>query len=304
MRTSILSRVWRRAHSLSTALGRRIRGGVAANRGRILTTGRRVAVLGAFAFVVLLLHRELYSVLSRQDRYAIDPGGALVQAQPDWADTTGAERSPGPVAEGPDSALDDGVVGRIAQELERNPWVRRVVSLERVYPAKLRARIEMREPHLAVRTPAGYVLVDRELVRLPGVYAEPPVAFGRPRIAGVPGPPPKAGERWRAKPLEAGLELGDFCSVHPTLAAIGVAEIDVSDRAGRVVLRTASGCAIHWGRSESAGDREDLANAKKIGNLRRVLSRYPRLDGLDSVRVYVDGAPTIVLRDEANARRR
>lgn len=308
MKNSILKRACERGGcfllGLRDIVRERVRNVWAFLRPRVLRSGRLAVIAGAAAFVVLLLHRELYSVVSRSGKFAIDPGTSSQTAAHSRADGTGVEERPGSVAPGVGaSTLDDETVGRVAAALRANPWIRRVEKVERVYPDKIRVRYEFREPLLAVQTPHGYVFLDQEQIRLPGVYASPARA-DQIVVKGVRSPAPAEGTEWVDPFIRASLELADLYRRDPLLGALGIRMIDASNPVGTLVLQTAGGCSIHWGRAAAMAGSREIPERKKLDNLKRVLAYYPKLDGLEAVRVYVEEAPTVTLRDRNNARRR
>ena len=269
------------------------------HRESLIRFGRHGALIGAFVIIVLLVHRELYSFLGSQDSYVVDPAGRGMVVQPEWAPQAGGD-STGPVTDNLPPLLDDDALRKIHAAFDRNPWIRGVKSVERVYPSKIRVRFEYREPHLAIRTNSGYVLLDNERVRLPGLYPEPIRGARDGVIQGVKSAPPQPGRMWDAAGVRKGSELVDLCNAWPTLRVLGIQAVDVSNRTGVVKLISENGCAIHWGRAPSLAGPRELKVQDKIRNLRRVLARYPRLEGLESVRVYVD--PVIRRRDMTNAK--
>ncbi|MHC4606591.1 MAG: cell division protein FtsQ/DivIB [Planctomycetota bacterium] len=195
------------------------------------------------------------------------------------------------------------MVRRIGEALESNPWIRRVKSVERVYPDKVRVRFEYRTPSLAVRTAKGFILVDEELVRLPGQYPDTPDDMKFPEIVGVPGAPPKAGRVWTISAMRAGREMAEICASWPTLRALEIRSVDVSNEWGNILLQTGNGCAIHWGRAPGSAGRGEPTVEQKIAILHRVLDEHPNLDDLEAVRVF-GGHPTVQVRDDCRVRNR
>ena len=251
----------------------------------------------AFALIVLLVHREVYSFMASSSQFTTPK----VQARlaPGWADRDGVEV----VRVGKDgtSLYDPGLVERVGRAFEECPWIRRVTTVERVFPDQLRVRFEYRVPHAAVRRNDGFVIVDAEGVRLPGVYADPPRPCERTVvIVGVASPPPAPGRPWKDPALTAAMGLADFAQGNPLLARLKVREVDVSNIGGRVDARrsevlfvTASGCAIAWGRAPGAGRFGEASAEEKLENLREVLAAYPDLDGVRTVKVYFRGTRAV-----------
>jgi hypothetical protein len=95
------------------------------------------------------------------------------------------------------------------------------------------------------------------------------------------------------------------------LRRIGVREIDVSNFGGRadarrseVVLVTAAGCEVAWGRTGSTARFGDPSMEEKLESLREVMAAYPELNGLRRVKLYFRGARAVEPADtNANAKR-
>jgi hypothetical protein len=275
---------------------------VRAHREPLQRWGLRAGALGALALVVILVHRTVYSFVSGQRTFGVRNAPAAVDLTPNWGDPRGGE---GVVmlALGEASLLDDGLVERVARAFGANPWVKKVASVERVYPDHLRVRVEFRRPHLAVQRPNGFVVIDAEGVRLPGVYAEPPACDVSVRVTGTSSQPPAPGRAWAEPEIAAAIEMASLVG-DPVLARAKVAAIDVSNVNGRVdrrraeiALVTAGGCAIEWGRAPSTRRHGEIALADKLDNLRRVLETYPNLEGRARVKLHVTPrgqlAPTV-----------
>jgi len=253
----------------------------------------------AFALVVLLVHREVYSFIVGRRQFTV-PKVDLVVA-PKWvkADSQGVEL----VRVGKDGAslYDPGLVERVGKSFEECPWIRRVTAVERVFPDQLRVRFDYRIPEAAVKRQGGYVIVDAEGVRLPGVYVDPPASCARTvEITGVASLPPGPGREWDDPALKAAIRLAGFAQEDPLLARLKVREVDVSNFGGKADARksevtfvTASGCAIAWGRAPGGGKFGEPSIEEKLENLRSVLAAYPGLHGIRTVKVYFHGSRAV-----------
>lgn len=250
------------------------------HRPDLLKRGVQTLAAGAGVLVVLLIHRELYSMLAQQRDYAVELPGSDTRS----------------------TSLDDELVGRIAAALHRNPWIRRVERVERVYPNHIKVRYEFRQPALSVKTRQGYVLLDRDLVRLPGLYPTLPEKVRTLTVEGIREAPPEPGRVWAGSALRPAVELALICSQNELLRRIDIASVDCSRASGPVLLKTRTGCVIHWGRAPSDSGPDELPVARKLHHLRRVLAYYPNLEDLDSVRIFAEGNLTVTLRDRSNAR--
>jgi hypothetical protein len=263
---------------------------------RARPAARPFAFASAFAFVVLLVHREVYSFITQRTQFTVPTIRTAVA--PRWADSQGVEIVQ--VDSGGASLFDRGVVERVGRAFEDCPWVRKVTAVERVYPNQLLVRFEYRRPHLAFRRANGYVVIDAQGVRLPGVYVEPPPCDRSVRISGLNAMPPEPGRPWADPGVRAALEMADLVHGNPLLQRLAVREIDLSNLGGRldarrseVALVTSSGCSLDWGRLPSAGKFGDLASEEKLENLREVLAVYPDLDGLRRVKLYFKGTRAV-----------
>ena len=258
--------------------------------------GRRILTAAGFLFIVLLVHREVYSYIMKRSLYAVPEIQTAVA--PPWADGRGVEIVRVDTRDA--TLFDRDLVDRVAREFEACPWVRKVTSVERVFPDRLRVRFEYRHPHVAVRRGAGYVLVDDDGVRLPGVYAEPPTCERPARIAGVDSTPPAPGQTWDDPALRAGIEMADYVVSTSPLDRIGIREIDVSNFGGRrdrrlteVTLVSATGCSLQWGRLPGTTKFGDPEPGEKLENLRGIMAAYPGLRGLRSVKLYFSGSRAV-----------
>lgn len=253
-----------------------------------------------FLFVVLLVHRQVLSFLIRRHEFAVPRFEASLG--PRWADRQARETV---VVEMPGATLFDGeVVERVGRPVEASPWVSRVVSVERAFPDQIRVRVEYRRPHVAVRRGHGYVLVDRDGVRLPGVYVEPPACDRAPVVTGVASLPPAPGRAWNDPAVRLGMEMADFVHRVPLLGRLGIREVDVSNAGGRqdprrseLALVTAGGCSLFWGRAPSAGAFGEPGAEEKLENLRHVLAAYPGLRGVRYVKLYFNGSRAVEVQD-------
>lgn len=262
-------------------------------------------LLGSFGFiaslvpVVLLIHREVYSIILERSDYSVRLGSPMA-AKPDWS----KDRMGFTVESMRGTLLDEGLVKRIAADFAASPWVRRVLSVRRVFPRRITVEIEFRRPFLAVKQDNGYILLDRDLVRLPGTYSETAMCDISVPLTGVPTKPACPGEPWIDESIVAGREMARLVSKEPLLKHVRVCEIDVSNIHGRldrrqadISLICANGCTIYWG-SAPAHDRFwELPIERKLDNLRTALNNYPRLNGLRYVKIYTRDGPKVVEGD-------
>lgn len=245
----------------------------------------RTAIPAAVAVAAVALHLWIHNFVGRDARFVL-PATA-------W-------RSSGLLEHGADvSIFDERAMERMARAIEARPDVRRVTRLERSFTGSVRASIERREPWLAVKAGSAWAIFDRERVLMAAVPdrgATPPCGSGL-AVLGVHGPLPPAGGVAASPDLAAAFELAEIVSARDPLRGLVIA-IDVSNLGRRMstsqpdlTLVTRSGCRIHWGRL--AGADGELGTEEKLSNLRAVLQRYPKLQGLAYVKVYIQDRPTV-----------
>ena len=166
----------------------------------------------------------------------------------------------------------------------------------------------MRSARLAVRRPGGYVLVDREGIRLPGTYDKVPSAAME--VVGAAGAPPAAGRTWEGGEIAAALELASVADGESLLRGLNMRMVDVSNVNGRrdpqaaeLAFVTVSGSVIGWGRAPSAARFGEPSIGEKLDNLRRTAENYPRLEGVAAVKVHQKGPARVRLTETGFVRK-
>lgn len=258
-----------------------------------------VAALGLILLV--LIHRSVYAYLMVGDDYTIDLATLRVADRPEWAgDALVSEfHTRGPLT-GKMSIFDPDLVKNVSEHYAANPWVSRVLSVEKEFPNKLRVKVEMRKPLMAVEQRGRFVLVDRDRVRIPGEYAQlPKFNFSVPKVIGVKSAPPEAGKRWDDPGVDAGAGvaaalLDNRIDRQIAIAALDVSRVGKGGRESEIVILAEDNVAIEWGRPATAGHGE-LPADEKILNLKGVLMSQPRLRGVVRVKVQFDD-PVVITR--------
>ncbi|HEU4335230.1 MAG TPA: hypothetical protein VFT32_12105 [Candidatus Eisenbacteria bacterium] len=261
----------------------------------------------SLVFIVLLIHRSTYSLVMKSPEFKLAPQAARATVAPSWADPAAGE-SVVVLPAGRDSLLDPDLVPRVAASFASNPWVRRVIAVERSFPDQVRVRLEMRTARLALRRAGGCVLVDRDGVRLPGLYDKAPrYAL---EVAGSASVPPAPGRVWEGPEIACALEMASLAESEPVLRALDIRLLDVANLNGRrdpkspdLSLATAGGSVIGWGRAPSAARFGEPALSEKLDNLRRATENYPRLEGVASVKVHQRGPARLKPVDPGLVRR-
>jgi hypothetical protein len=256
---------------------------------------RGLFVLG-LGLVVLLVHREVFAFIAQRKQFSAPLLKTAVA--PKWANSQGEEivRIEGAGR----SLFDPKLVEQVGQKFESCPWVRKVTSVERVFPDKLLIKFEYRRAHVAVKRENGFVLVDRDGVRLPGVYAAPPACDRTVQVTGLASLPPEPGKPWKDDALTAAVAMVDYIPGSTLLTRLGIREVDVANFAGRqdprrseMSLVTSTGCVVAWGRTSQTSKFGDLSTEEKMENLREVLAVYPDLNGLKKVTLYFRGSRAV-----------
>jgi hypothetical protein len=261
----------------------------------IWTWGVRVGAVGSLVLIVLLIHRSIYSFISNQGAYTVRQSVAQVDVSPSWADRRTGDGVVTLKVDGAEwNLFDETLVARIGRSFEENAWVRRVTAVERVFPDQIRVKFDLRRPYVAIHRANGFYVVDRDGIRLPGVYTEPPACESSLRFTGLASTPPAAGQKWADAEIAAALEMAALIAQEPAFARAGVTGVDLANlnarldrRRPELALLTQSGCVIEWGRVPSTTKFGELAVADKLDNLRQVLETYPNLETRGRVKLHV-----------------
>src|SRR5882672_31655 len=245
--------------------------------------------------VVLLVHREVFAFIVAPRTFSAPTIKTAVV--PKWAGSQGEELVR---IEGGKSLFDPQLVERVGKPFESCPWVQKVTAVERVFPDKLLVKFEYRRAHVAVRRENGFVLVDADGVRLPGVYTVPPSCEVAVRVTGIASAPPEPGRPWQDDSLRAAVAMADYVPSSTLLGRLGIREVDVANFAGRqdprrseLSLVTSNGCVLAWGRTAQTAKFGDVSTEEKLENLREVLAVYPDLNGLKKVTLYFRGSRAV-----------
>ncbi len=169
---------------------------------------------------------------------------------------------------------------RMAQRIERVGWVRTLHHVRRLPDGTFKIACDYREPVAIVSGVDGYVLVDAERFRLPGVYAYHQSWIV---IDGVREPPAVAGETWPGEDLRAGVTLVRTLAAEPF--AEQITAVLVENVAGRVdpyrchieLATDRAGGRIRWGSAPGA-ELEENSVEHKLAILRANYARTGRVD--------------------------
>ena len=201
---------------------------------------------------------------------------------------------------GPLSIMDDNLVDRIQNSFSLHPWVAKVRSVKKQYPAtgaadqtpvSVKVELDYRQPICMVEVPGGLLPVDVEGVLLPSADFSPIEAGRYPRLVGVDRKPAvPAGRRWADARVIGGAEIA--VSVGPawetlklqriaTLPPAGTAEGSSTRQPGEYIfcLVTRGGTRIFWGYPPGANVPGELPAAEKVARLQRYQADHDTLDG-------------------------
>lgn len=256
--------------------------------------------------LVYVLGVAFYDHVTSLPRYQVDIGELRIVDRPEWlpASISGEITVP-PEMAGTYSIFDPELVPRVALGFVANPWVRKVGEVRKEYPATIHIALDLRRPVGHVHLDGFYYLIDREGVRLPGVYLGEPARLPDqlPIVVGGRVPPPAAGSVWHDRGIREGAIVGEILLNSSVLRSLSIERIDVSNiqgridpRRGEITLQTAHGTRIVWGRS-------DLSNHVKLSSEKRLeileshleeglLARHPELRGIEEIEIRF-GQPII-----------
>jgi cell division septal protein FtsQ len=208
-----------------------------------------------------------------------------------------------PPSTGNISLLDANATRKVASTLSANPWIKKVKSVIRDFPNRVRAEVELRDPAAFVLRAGRFYLVDSEGVRLPGEYGSMNEAgLDLPMIVYVRSSPPAAGMAWDDPAVVEGAKVAALLKQNSDVVkAARIVAIDSSNIGGRrtpreseITLITADRTQIFWGRGVNYSGATELPAAKKMENLRAVIRR----EGSLADKEYVDlRFPNPVFRD-------
>ena len=217
------------------------------------------------------------------ERYVVPPSAVRIVSDPPLpvppAVKTRLAADPG--VAGPFNVLDESVLKQIASHYARRPWVRRVLSIRRVYPNRIDVDLRYRRPVAFVEHRGLFYWVDAEGVRVGDEYAyvAGPRRCGQLVIRNVAYPDERLGERvpaagqpWPGEDLAAGLRMVGSLTGH--VARRELISVDVANYGGRinpalshVVLRTQDNTEIRWGSAPGEEGVYEIALERKLHNL-------------------------------------
>ncbi len=178
------------------------------------------------------------------------------------------------------SLFEKDLAAKVAEILEKNPWVLKVHSVKKGFPDKLNVKLEIRKPVAVLRKNGAYHLLDDEGVVLPtSYYSWPSDQAETPYIQSAHiRKSPRPGECLDNVGVQAGLKLVKFLKNNNAHRLLGIKVVDVSNVGlGRtmgesdIILWTSSGVAIKWGCSTLCQQVDELSDSEKLENLYSVV---------------------------------
>jgi hypothetical protein len=176
--------------------------------------------------------------------------------------------------------VEEGLCREVAGALEKVPWVENLSWVRRLPAGRFEVNASYRQPLALVQDGSDFVLVDREGVRLPGMYMYHPAWK---LVQGVSSPAPAPGTQWRVPDLSAGLAVLKALESEPFAGQISAVLVENFDgrknpRGVRIELATDRAAGrIAWG-SPPGGEVEENTAAQKLRILRENFRRTGRVD--------------------------
>ncbi len=203
---------------------------------------------------------------------------------------------------------------RVADAFAFQPWVRRVLSVEKTPPNRLRIALEYRQPAAAIapREAAQNLLVlDQDGVRLPEADLTPAECQYLPRVLDIEGSP-LVGERWNDPRVTGALTLiRQFGPQWRTLELVDAIPSTAPEVRGELRyftydLVTSGGSTIHWGTAPGYEPVTESNFATKLQRLQQYIAKNGALESFTSpveidVRDGLSTEPRTVKRDADDA---
>jgi len=255
-----------------------------------------VALLLVSAFLVGVQGAE--NRLRRMDSFDIDPACMKIQEMPPWLDPDWAQTIRNPfMGRSHVNLFEPDLASKLYNAYRESPWIEGVCAVRKEFPDRLKIRIRIRTPLVAVPFGKKYMLVDGHGVLLPRCFSEVP-DFGFPLrvVEGVTAAPPEAGSVWDSAPLRAGLQVAADLTATKKKAFERIVRIDVSlVKEGPVRGRTEillfcaeGGGYIEWGSAPGHREGLEIPVDKKLENLERLLAECPDMRSIKHALIQFD----------------
>ncbi len=259
-----------------------------------------VAVVAAIALTFVVPYAmEYLPDLSGRDEYRVTADQIVINEPPHWVSRKVVQEAMkrSGLADSL-SVLDSDSAEQIAQAFRDHPWISKVVSVSKSYPAKIEVELEYRRPVAMVRLKQGLYPVDANGVLLPSADFPISEAERYPVIANITSTPEgPEGTRWGDVCVTGGARIAEIMLPQPAedeetqdlWTEFKISEIRAPKRqaADEYVedltfeFVTDGGSRIIWGRAPGSSHPGELETEQKIGRIREYIATYGGLDEPD-----------------------
>lgn len=263
---------------------------------RVLFRPKTLVAMAAAAAIGLLvpLGRQITPALASRPEFQLTPATVTLPPAPAWIPQNLAGQVFNTAGLGDTlSLLDPTVCERVAAAFHTHPWIERVVSVQKRWPARIVVDVIYREPVAMVRGIDGFYPVDRHGILLPARDFSALDVQAFPVIEQVTSAPVgRLGEAWGDPAVTAAARLAEVLLQNAdqthnwwqllNLAAIVVPQnVTLPESADELQfeLRTKGGSRILWGRGPDSRNPAELNVTGKLQRLRELHTRYGSPDG-------------------------
>lgn len=273
----------------------------------------------------LALVADRLAEVGRNDpRFLVVPAQLVPERLPSWIPSSTRDAIHASVATLPPIPIfEEEFPNRLAAALTgASPWIAGVREVERLYPNRARVELVLRRPRVSVDVGAWRYILDGRGTVLEREEREHRTGFDTrvlPVLGGDVGKVPRVGETISDEEVVSAAQVagelmaleepwsGTIRAIEPTALEVRRSIRGSVAAAGEVHIRTASGILVEWGRARTSirhGSGE-VPVERKVRHLQRILQRYPRLRGLEEVRLNFHdpyyrpvGGSLVFLRDD------
>jgi hypothetical protein len=257
-----------------------------------------LVLLGIFIACAYAAWQKIGSRVLASPEYFIGPRQIEITPPPPWLHHTdlAAEVYRDLTMHGPVSIMNDDLIERVTAALLRQPWVAKVRSVAKQYPAKIKVDLVYRQPVCMVKLGDQLLPVDAEAVLLPVEHFPSPVEKSKyPRLEGVDrGPLGGVGKRWGDSRVAGGAEVAatlmpiweklKLQSIVPYLPPQTAAGAGPGPAAARRVsdydfdIIASGGMRILWGHSPASDIYGEPSTQQKVKKLERFFAEHGSLN--------------------------
>lgn len=258
---------------------------------RVLFRPKTLVCLAVATAVGLLipLYQRLSPALASRPEFQLTPATVTLPPAPAWIPQNLAGQVFSTTGLGEQlSLLDPSVSERVAAAFHTHPWIERVISVQKRWPARIVVDVIYREPVAMVRGIDGFYPVDRHGILLPARDFNARDVQTFPVIEQVTSAPAgRLGETWGDPAVTAAARLAEVLLQNAdeshswwqllNLAAIVVPRnvtLPESTDELQFELRTKGGSRILWGREPRTSNPAELNVTGKLQRLRELHTRY------------------------------